>query len=82
MRKCRTPVGGGEFHSDIKCKLVFQRWRLGRKGQRVEQGGGPAEMKGVSWEVKVCFSRNGVKMDAAAAVQTALSISLALSPQV
>lgn len=82
MRECRAHVGGGEFHSDIKCKLVLQRWRPGRRGQRVEQGGGTAEMKGVSWEVKVCFSRNEVKMDATAAVQTALSISLALSAQV
>lgn len=48
----------------------------------MKQGGGKEEMKGVSWEVKVCFSRNEVKMDATAAVQTALSISLALSPQV
>lgn len=49
--------GGGEvreFHSD---KLV------------VEFGGGTEERKGVSWDVKVCFSRNEVKMEATADVQ-------------
>lgn len=85
MRERRTHVGGGEFHSDIKCKLVVEDgepWGGGGGGQRVGRGGGAGEGKGVSRDVKVCFSLNEVKMDITAGVQTVVSISLALSPQV
>lgn len=62
----RTWAGRGvrEFHSD---KLVVEDGGPG--GWRVEQGGGTAEIKGVSLDVKVCFSRIEVKMDATAGVQ-------------
>lgn len=32
----------------------------------MDRGGGTEERKGVSWDVKVCFNSNEVKMDATA----------------
>lgn len=38
-------------------------------GWCVERGGGTEEKKGVSWDVKICFSTNELKLDATAGVQ-------------
>lgn len=38
----------------------------------MERGGGIEERKGVSWDVRVCFSSDEVKMDATAGVQADL----------
>lgn len=59
-------MGVREFHSD---KLVVEDGGGGGGGWRVERGGGIEERKGVSWDVRVCFSSNEVKMDATAGVQ-------------
>lgn len=74
MRERRVHVGGEggrwwlrEFHSD---KLVEDGGPGG--GWRVERGGGIEERKGVSWDVRVCFSSDEVKMDATAGVQADL----------
>lgn len=72
---------GGEFHSDSKCKLVVEDGGAG--GRQWNWGVGDDRRKrGVSQDTMVCFSRNELKMEATARIQTAWHISLALSPMV